>query len=183
MAHDHFNGTCEQSARNYHGAISRNFGSGKLGARLSCGKTAMPYIGTVSACMVPLDYDEDTDLELERSIKMRPGYSRYKEVKAYARQQEIYADAPAPCALEIRVTKEESARLWDAIHAWEARPGDKAAFSVLDAYILKNAQRIPKRYMKLYRKGKADPVLLLYQSGMVAKGSSRSSQKTKVWKG
>lgn len=36
------NGQCEQSARNYHGAIARNFYATSLRERLSC-KAATPY--------------------------------------------------------------------------------------------------------------------------------------------
>ncbi len=181
MAHEHFNGTCEQSARNYHGAIARNFGGGKLGARLSC-KAATAYNGSVSGCLVPLDYDEDPEIELERSIKIRPGYKNYQDVKSYCREDRVYAETKPEIGLppspSSAISREQ---LHKAIDAWERKPGDKVAFAVLDAYIKENSWRIRKPVMDLYRKGKADPVILIYKTGLVLRCNSKT-KCVKVWR-
>ncbi len=183
MAHEHFNGTCEQSARNYHGAIARNFGGGKLGARLSC-KAATPYNGAVSGCLIPLDYDEDPEIELERSIKICPGYKNYQDVKAYSREDRVYAETRPTIGLPpSRKSGVSKHQLHDAIGAWERKPGNKVAFAVIDAYIQENSWRIRKRVMDLYRKGKADPVLLLYKTGLIMRCDSKvKCVKVKVWR-
>lgn len=92
MAHNHFNGTCEQSARNYHGAISRNFGfENKLDARLSCQKPTGQYVRGFSGCLVPLEYDEDPEYETERGIFIKNGYARVREVRAFCNESVVFA--------------------------------------------------------------------------------------------
>lgn len=95
MAHMHFNGTCEQSARNYHGAISRNFGfENDLKARLACNKPVAQFNRAFSGALVPLAYDEDPEYETRRGVVfIKNGYVRAREVRAFCDETVVFAEA------------------------------------------------------------------------------------------
>lgn len=79
------NGQCEQGARNYHGAIARNFHATSLRERLSC-KGATPYNRVVSSALIPVAEDEDVEIEMRYSIRMAVPRKHMGEVRSFASQ-------------------------------------------------------------------------------------------------
>lgn len=93
MAHTHFNGTCEQSARNRNGAINKNFNSSdRLGLRMACQKNVTPYLRAFSGCLVPLAYDEDPDYETDRGVFTKDGFKNARKVRSYCAEYVVFAD-------------------------------------------------------------------------------------------
>lgn len=175
--HEHFNGACEQSARNHHGAISRNFGTGKLGARLACGKTVTPYLYASSGCVVPIAYDEDGEIETRRGIVITQGYQRAREVRAFSALGEIYASATPEygftrCTISQNVSK--AVEILDKpypvckkdaqeLAVWKAK-----AARVLDIAIRGELRpRINKRLFRAYDARKIDAVTVMRKAGLI----------------
>ena len=93
MAHTHFNGSCEQSARNRNGAINKNFNSSdRLGLRMACQKNVTPYLRAFSGCLVPLAYDEDPDYETNRGVFTKDGFKNARKVRSYCAEYVVFAD-------------------------------------------------------------------------------------------
>ena len=165
--HDHYNGTCEQSARNYHGAISRNFGSGRLDARLSCRKKTIPVNRSVSGCLVPLAYDEDPERETERAIIVCNGYANLRSVRAYANQTCIYAEENKTIGMISRkALPDDVIRAASALQGNCGRKKKAAAERVLNKFIY-TSPLISRKMRKAYASGKINAVDVLRKSALL----------------
>ena len=178
MSHNHFNGACEQSARNRNGAIVRNFGTGKLGARLACGKTVTPYLYASSGCVVPLAYDEDGEIETRRGIVITQGYQRAREVRAFSALGEIYAEPVkeydiARCPISANVAKAidilckprkvKGKKQAQELAVWKAK-----AARVLDIAIRGELRpRINKKLFQAYDARRIDGITVLRKAGLI----------------
>lgn len=171
MAHDHFNGTCEQSARNYHGAIARNFGSGRLDARLSC-KQGTQYNRIVSGALIPLAEGECPETETPRAIIVRNGYAREKEVRAFAVTQAVFAEAVPEYGTIAKpvATKEVLFAVKTLARKDAAKRKRQAALRVLDDFIYANGNSLANRRMlRAYDAGKISAPDLLRRCGIISK--------------
>lgn len=167
--HDHFNGACEQSARNYHGAIARNFTSGKLGARLSC-KPATPYNRIVSGALVPLEPGEIPETETFRAIVVRSGFARAKEVRAFAAQQTVYAEQMRTCAAPGRPRLPEQIvfAVKTILRKGAAARKRQAANRVLDDFIrTQGAAYFSRSAIRAYQKEKLSALELIRRAGLL----------------
>ena len=171
MAHEHFNGTCEQSARNYHGAIARNFSGGRLDARLSC-KQGTQYNRIVSGALIPLAEGECPETETPRAIIVRNGYARAKEVRAFAIMQTVYAEAHPEFGTIARpqVPQEILFAVKTIARKGAAKRKTEAAARVLDDFIRANGTRLANRRMlRAYEAGKISAPDLLRRCGIISK--------------
>lgn len=171
MAHDHFNGTCEQSARNYHGAIARNFSGGRLDARLSC-KQGTQYNRIVSGALIPLADGEIPETETPRAIIVRSGYARAKEVRAFAITQTVYAEAVPSFGMiaKPRVPQEVIFAVKTLSRKDAAKRKQAAAGRVLDEYIRANNASLTRRSLyRAYLAGKLSALELLHRSGIITR--------------
>lgn len=168
--HDHFNGTCEQSARNYHGAIARNFTSGKLGARLSC-KPATPYNRIVSGALVPLEPGEIPETETPRAIIVRNGSARAKEVRAFAIQQTVYAEQTPSYggAARVRLPQEIVFAVQTLLRPDAAKRKRQAAARRLDDFLrTSGAALVNRKQFCRYMQGKTNAIDLIKAAGLLS---------------
>lgn len=170
MAHYHFNGTCEQSSRNYHGAIARNYEcSDRLDARLSCTKHTIPYRYAVSGCMIPLSYDEDGEIETRRGIVVTQGFSRIKEVRAYAQIGQVYA-SPSMKSGPSRnpLNRPEVSQALKTLAKPNSEKERVAAAQTLDSVIRGELKpRINRKLFRAYVSGKIGILELLRAAGLL----------------
>lgn len=167
MAHEHFNGTCEQSARNYHGAISRNFTGGKLSARLSCAKKSIPAVRAFSGCLVPMAYDEDCEIETERAIYIKGGYSRAKEVRAYVNETVVFAESAKTIGQVARKAVPDEV-MQAIIGLRKARKqNDRIRLEAITAAFIMRNDRINKRLRKSFAAGTLDAETTLRKAGLI----------------
>lgn len=171
MAHYHFNGTCEQSARNFHGAIARNYDSSdKLDARLSCGKRTLPYRYAVSGCMIPLAYDEDGEIETRRGIVITQGFANANDVRFHANHDMTTCESKRTYGTTTRdIFKGDLA---DAIKVINSNCGQKkkaAALAMLDHAIRNELKpRFNRKLFRSYESGKLSAMDLLRSAGLIA---------------
>lgn len=167
MAHEHFNGSCEQSARNYHGAISRNFGSGRLDARLACRKKTIPTVRSFSGCLVPLAYDEDPEIETERAIIVRNGYKNAREVRAFVNESVIYAEQNKSTGqIAKKVLPDDVMKAAFTMRKCTSQKKIARATKTLNDFIFANPL-ISKKMRQAYAAGKINPVDVLRKSGLL----------------
>lgn len=170
MAHTHFNGTCEQSARNFHGAIARNFHAGNLGARLSC-KPATPYNRIVSSAMIPSVPEEDFEVETRRAIRVTSPHARAGEVREYARQSSVISHAlPTYATIHpANLHAPDIAQAIKALHTSNSPRKRAQAHAVLQDAMTFYANRINKATLRRYRAGQLSAEDALVRAGIVGK--------------
>lgn len=160
------NGVCEQGARNYHGAIARNFRSGSLRERLSC-KPATPYNRVVSSALIPVAEDEDVDVELRYSIRMAVPRKHKEEVRAYASQPYTLASRTIVSAEPPR--KEPNLRpLLKTLRGNASAQKKAKAEASLSALVLGfYAKRINRRLLSKHKKGELTAEETLVKAGVI----------------
>ena len=167
MAHEHFNGSCEQSARNYHGAISRNFGSGKLDARLACHKKTIHAVRSFSGCLVPLAYDEDPEIESERAVIVRNGYKHAREVRAFVNESVVYAQQNKFVGqISRKALPGEVIRAAETLRRCTSKRKCEKAEQIMRAFIPK-CPLINRKLSNMYILGKINSIQVLTKSGLI----------------
>lgn len=161
-----FNGQCEQGARNYHGAISRNFYATTLYERLSC-KAATPYNRVVSSSLIPVGEGEDIEIEMRHSIKMAVPRQHMSEVRSYATQAAVFASKTIASVEPPR--KEPDLRPLLKILRGNAGAKKKAKAEEALSALVRGfyAKRINRRLLRKHEAGELSAEAVLVKAGVI----------------
>ncbi len=160
------NGQCEQSARNYHGAIARNFYATSLRERLSC-KAATPYNRIVSSALIPVGEGEDIEIEMRHSIKMAVPRQHMSEVRSYATQAAVFASKTIASVEPPR--KEPDLRPLLKILRGNAGAKKKAKAEEALSVLVRGfyAKRINRRLLRKHEAGELSAEAVLVKAGVI----------------
>ena len=168
----------EQGTRNYSGSRVRTFtGSNKLHARLSCKKNLVQHVGMISPALLPVDYDEDVELECRDKIVMQNGRKAYRKARAFGIQPMILADEKpfdaGPCYTPARILRDElcqeAIRRWYNGSLYNNSRLSRRPLAALQAAIIELKQRFNKSLWLRYTAGELDEVELLCAAGLICK--------------